>query len=92
MTDTAPAADAAFDGDPQLADAWRTLSASQREILALVVLDDLPVAEAAVALGISANAASIRLHRAKKTLSEALSVSRAEIFSASGERSAPPAT
>lgn len=75
--DSAPAADAAFDGDPELAEAWGDLNAGQREILALVVLDDLPVNEAAVALGISANAASIRLHRAKKALAEILTARRA---------------
>lgn len=74
--DSAPAADSAFEGDPHLAEAWTTLSATQREVLALVVLDDLPVNEAAIALGISANAASIRLHRAKKTLAEVLVATR----------------
>lgn len=91
VPDAAPAADAAFDGDPELARAWRTLPGAQREILALVVLDALPVAEVAVALGISPNAASIRLHRAKKALATALAAGRATP-DAEGERSAPPAT
>ncbi len=86
LPDAAPAADAAFDGDPELARAWRSLSGAQREVLALVVLDGLPVGEAAIALGVSPNAASIRLHRAKKALAEALAVS------GDGERSAPDAT
>ena len=89
--DSAPAADAAFDGDPHLAAAWSTLSAGHREILALVVLDDLAVGDAAIALGITANAASIRLHRAKKALASALGAHRAEV-AGQDERSANPAT
>ena len=44
-------------------------------MLALVVLDDLAVAEAAVALGVTPNAVSVRLHRAKKSLAAALGAS-----------------
>ncbi len=89
--DAAPAADAAFDGDPELARAWRSLTGSQREVLALVVLDGLPVSEAAIALGVSANAASIRLHRAKRALADALRTAGGDP-DAAGERSAAPAT
>ena len=89
--DAAPAADAAFDGDPQLARAWRGLSGPHREVLALVVLDGLAVAEAAVALGITPNAASIRLHRAKRALAAALNAADPDA-DAAGERSAAPAT
>jgi len=89
--DAAPAADAAFEGDPQLARAWRNLTGPQREVLALVVLDGLAVAEAAVALGVTPNAASIRLHRAKRALAAALSGSDPDAAS-TGERSAAPAT
>ncbi|MCS0500745.1 RNA polymerase sigma factor [Protaetiibacter mangrovi] len=80
--DAAPAADALLERDPELARAWRALPGAQREVLALVVLDGLGVGEAAIALGVSANAASIRLHRAKKALADALA----------RERSAPPTT
>ena len=100
--DAAPAADGLLDSDPELARAWRRLSARHREVLALVVLDDLPVAQAAVALGVSANAASIRLHRAKKALAEQLAAVRAGADGTTratdhpeptaGERSAPAAT
>ncbi|WP_166865116.1 RNA polymerase sigma factor [Salinibacterium sp. ZJ70] len=90
--DSAPAADAAFDGDPHLAAAWASLPAGQREILALVVLDDLAVGDAAIALGITANAASIRLHRAKKALVSALGENRTDIAAGPDERSATPAT
>ena len=75
VPDSAPAADAALDGDPALAAAWASLSATEREVLALVVLDDLAVAEAAVALGVTPNAVSVRLHRAKKSLAAALGAS-----------------
>ena len=100
--DAAPAADALLDADPELAAAFRSLPARHREVLALVVLEDLPVSQAAIALGISANAVSIRLHRAKKALGEALSGAQATTDavaaesarpdSASGERSLPSAT
>ncbi|QNO38568.1 RNA polymerase sigma factor [Protaetiibacter sp. SSC-01] len=89
--DAAPAADAAFDGDPELARAWRSLTGAQREVLAHVVLDGLAVSEAAIALGVSANAASIRLHRAKKALADALRAPGGNP-DAPGERSAAPAT
>lgn len=75
VPDSAPPADAALQGDPALAAAWAALSATEREVLALVVLDDLPVSEVAVALGVSANAVSVRLHRAKKSLAGALGAS-----------------
>jgi RNA polymerase sigma-70 factor (ECF subfamily) len=96
--DSAPAADALFDTDPELAAAWRTLSARHREVLALVVLEEVPVAEAAIALEVSANAVSVRLHRAKKALAEALEATRTTTprrssdISDAGERSEAPAT
>ena len=89
--DAAPAADTVFDGDPQLAQTWRMLTGSHREVLALVVLDGLAVAEAAVALGVTPNAASIRLHRAKKACAAALAEVESDAASAR-ERSAAPAT
>jgi RNA polymerase sigma-70 factor (ECF subfamily) len=66
--DTAPAADALIGSDPDLAAVWQTLTTNQREMLALVVVDGVPVQDAAVVFGISPNALSIRLHRAKKQL------------------------
>ncbi|HTN59454.1 MAG TPA: RNA polymerase sigma factor [Protaetiibacter sp.] len=97
--DSAPAADALIGADPELAAAWRTLSARHREVLALVVLEEIPVAEAAIALEVSANAVSIRLHRAKKALAEALAHARgreeaqdSSAVSDAGERSEAPAT
>ncbi|MFT4030686.1 MAG: RNA polymerase sigma factor [Protaetiibacter sp.] len=90
--DAAPAADFAFDGDQGLVRAWRSLPGAQREVLALVVLDGLSVAEAAIALGISPNATSIRLHRSKKALAAALASADADADAGEDERSAPPAT
>lgn len=70
--DSAPAAEDIVIADQALAEAWGKLKAKDREVLALAVLEDLPVAAIAASLGISANAVSIRLHRAKKSLSDHL--------------------
>ncbi len=70
--DSAPSAEDVVVADQSLAAAWAALKPKEREVLALAVLEDLPVASIAVALGISANAVSIRLHRAKQTLFERL--------------------
>jgi len=71
--DSAPAADAFLSEDARLARAWARLSSAEREVLALVIVDDLPVAQVAIALGVTPNAVSVRLHRAKKALAAALS-------------------
>lgn len=95
VPDSAPPADAVLDTDPQLAAAWRGLPARHREVLGLVVLDGVSVAEAAIALGVSANAVSIRLHRAKRALARALEESRqadAAVDADAAERSGAPAT
>lgn len=70
--DSAPAAEDIVIADQSLADAWGKLKARDREVLALAVLEDLPVGAIATSLGISANAVSIRLHRAKKSLANFL--------------------
>ncbi len=69
-TDTAPSAEDIAITDLALADAWRRLRPRDREVLALAVLEDLPIAAISLSLGVSANAVSIRLHRAKKTLAQ----------------------
>ncbi len=71
-TDSAPAADDIVIADQSLAAAWKQLRARDREVLALAVFEDLPVTSIATSLGVSANAVSIRLHRAKKTLADLL--------------------
>ena len=49
-------------------EAMAGLPASERAVLELVVIDQLPVGEAAVALGIRQGTARVRLHRARQAL------------------------
>jgi RNA polymerase sigma-70 factor (ECF subfamily) len=65
-----PAAEAAT--DPDLEDALAALPDVDRELLRLWAWEQLPPREIAVVLGITANAASIRLHRATKKLRKEL--------------------
>ena len=65
---TAPPADAAHDGDPELEAALATLSADDRELLQLWAWEQLEPQEIATVLGVTANAVSIRLHRARQKL------------------------
>lgn len=64
---TEPAAPPPED-DPDLADALARLPEGDREVLRLWAWEQLPPREIAVVLGISPNAASIRLHRATTKL------------------------
>lgn len=73
--DSAPSAEDIVIADASLAEAWRALRPQEREILALALVEDLAVGDIAVALDISANAVSIRLHRAKRKLAELLDAS-----------------
>ena len=59
---------AAGDGDDRLAGALEALPEADRELLRLWAWEQLPPREIAVVLGVSANAATIRLHRAKRRL------------------------
>lgn len=70
--DSAPAAEDIVVADRTLAEAWRRLRPKQREVLALAVFEDLPVPAIAETLGISENAVSIRIHRAKRALADLL--------------------
>jgi RNA polymerase sigma-70 factor (ECF subfamily) len=54
--------------------AMSLLSDGERAVLELVALDDLTVAEAARALGVSGVTARVRLHRARRLLSDRLAV------------------
>ena len=67
-----PSAEQIAIADLSLAEAWSKLRTIDREILSLVVLDDLTAGQAAKLLGISANAASVRLNRARAALSKLL--------------------
>lgn len=74
-TDRSAAADvvaSADSVDAALADALDTLPDDDRAVLQLWAWEDLAPREIAVVLGISANAASIRLHRAKRRLKSLL--------------------
>ncbi len=51
-----------------LATAWRALSATDQDVLALVLFEDLPSTQAASVLGISPTAYRLRLSRARRTL------------------------
>jgi RNA polymerase sigma-70 factor (ECF subfamily) len=64
----APSAESIALADLELSQAWARLNEKEREALALWALDGLEPKEVAVALGISGNAANIRLSRAKKNL------------------------
>ncbi|MDR9450920.1 MAG: sigma-70 family RNA polymerase sigma factor [Acidimicrobiia bacterium] len=64
--------DIPFAEHADMVQALDTLSASEREIIRLHCWEDLAVSEIAVALRCSANAAGIRLHRAKRHLAQAL--------------------
>jgi RNA polymerase sigma-70 factor (ECF subfamily) len=58
--------------DPALDEALAQLNARDQELLRLWAWESLTAAEIALALGISPNAASIRLHRAIKMLKKQL--------------------
>jgi RNA polymerase sigma-70 factor (ECF subfamily) len=58
--------------DPRLWEAWAQLSASDREVLALVAWEELSVADAACAFGCTAPIFSVRLHRARRRLQRLL--------------------
>lgn len=58
--------------DPELAEAMALLRVQDAELLRLWAWEDLGPGELAVVLGISVNAANIRLHRARNRLREAL--------------------
>lgn len=60
------------EGEPALAEALQAMSAGDRELLRLWAWEELAPADIAVVLGITANAVSIRLHRAKHKLRKEL--------------------
>lgn len=69
VRDPSPSAESIAIADISLAEAWATLSPTYREVLALVAIDGLTVTEAANVLGITTNAVSVRLNRARTQLS-----------------------
>lgn len=71
---SAPSAESIALADLELAEAWRQLSANEREVLALWAFDGLSGAALATALEVSVNNANVRLSRSKKRLAEILQV------------------
>ena len=69
---SAPSAEALAIADLTLSEAWKQLSSAEQSVLAITAFEGLGTVEAALALGISANAVSVRLHRARAHLSELL--------------------
>jgi len=73
--------------DAELHTALSELGASERELLHLWAWEQLEPAEIAVAMGLTPNAVSIRLNRAKKRLGENLEIARKnEAFSGHSHR------
>lgn len=69
---TAPSAEDLVIADLSIKRAWSALSAKDRSILALAAFEQLTVPDIALALGITPNATSIKLHRARKNFETAL--------------------
>ncbi len=70
----------------ELAAAFFRLSETDREILALEAWEELDPGEIAAVLGCSRNAARIRLHRARRRLSQQHASGTPQTRTASGER------
>lgn len=68
----APSAESIALADLSLAQAWKELNPQEREVLSLWAWEGLDHKEIALSLELSANAAAIRLSRAKKHLQELL--------------------
>lgn len=68
----APSAESIALKDMELAGAWALLKPAEQQVLALAVLDDLPVNQVAKVLGLSPNAVSVRLSRARVRLAQFL--------------------
>jgi len=58
--------------EPEISAALSALPERDREALLLAVWDELPAREVGRVLGVSANAAAIRIHRAKRRMRELL--------------------
>jgi RNA polymerase sigma-70 factor (ECF subfamily) len=68
----APSAESIAVADVALAAAWKQLKPNEQGVLALTALDGLSVSQAATVLGLSANATSVRLNRARTHLAQLL--------------------
>lgn len=72
VRDAAPSAESIAVADISLAAAWAEISPTYREVLALTAIEGLSVTEVATVLGITPNAVSVRLNRARAQLSAEL--------------------
>ncbi len=73
--------------DPELHEALAALRPQDRELIRLWAWEDLPPAEIAVVLGVSANAVHIRLHRVRKRLARLLADSEVgKVYGSCGHR------
>lgn len=77
--DAAPSAESIAIADLTLASAWRKLTPSQQEVLALSAWDGLTPDQLSRTLGITTNAANVRLSRARAALSQALQELESEV-------------
>lgn len=77
-TQSEPAHPSEVDGplDPEIDEAMSALSEGDRELLRLWAWEQLEAAEIGQVMGLTANAAAIRLHRAKKKFGENLETAR----------------
>lgn len=69
---TAPSAEDLVIADLSIKQAWARLDAKDRAVLALVAYEELTISEISIALGISNNAVSVRLHRARTNFNSLL--------------------
>lgn len=69
---SAPSPEALAVLDFDLAEAYKTLTPGEAEVLALVAFEDLSITDAAKVAKITANAASLRLFKARKKIEAAL--------------------
>lgn len=80
------------DPDPRVEEVRRAVAGlpeQEQELIRLWAWEELTPAEIAVVLGVTANAVSIRLHRARKKLAERLVERSAERPAGHGERPGP---
>jgi len=75
------------DPDPDLHEALARLSEADRELVRLWAWEELQPHEIATVLGVTPNAVSIRLHRARKRLAELIEEARKSQAAAGHERS-----
>jgi RNA polymerase sigma-70 factor (ECF subfamily) len=76
----APSAESLALADVALDSAWRQLKSGEQQVLSLTALDGLSVSEASRVLGVSANAVSVRLNRARAHLTKLLEISDSPVI------------